>query len=199
MKRLLFCLICSLLWLTSPGFAKDLQWDAKQSSDTQKIGGRWMMRNHFNEVTMDEDFNGKFRLIIFGYTFCPDICPTALSNVSQAMDELEGMEEQFQPLFITVDPERDTPHVLREYVRSFHPSIIGLTGTPELVKRTADLFKVKYSKVPATKETEQHYLIDHSVGIYLMSETGIFITKFAHGVSGKDIAARIKEILESVK
>jgi len=199
MKSLLFCLVTSFLLITSPSFAKDLQWDAKQSAENKTIGGRWMLRNHFSEVTLDRDFTGKFRLIFFGYTFCPDVCPTALANVAEAMDELEGMEEQFQPLFITVDPERDTPIILREYVKNFHPSIIGLTGTPELIKRTADLFNVKYSKVPATKETEEHYLIDHSAGLYFMSETGIFIAKFAHGISGKDIATRIKEILASVK
>lgn len=199
MKIICIYILSCFFLLASPASAQDLQWDKKQSTQDQKIGGRWMLRNHFSEVTMDEHFNGKFRLIFFGYTFCPDVCPTALANVAEAMDELEGMEEQFQPLFITVDPERDTPFILRQYVKNFHPSIIGLTGTPALVKRTADLFKVKYSKVPASKETPEHYLIDHSAGLYFMSETGIFITKFAHGISGKEIATRIKEILESVK
>jgi len=164
------------------------------------IGGRWLLNNHFNEVVTDQDFTGKFRLIFFGYTFCPDVCPTSLSNVADAMDILEkteGFNEEIQPLFISVDPKRDTPTVLREYVKNFHPKIIGLTGPESLIKRTADLFKVKYSIAPESKgKDDEFYLIDHSAGLYFMSPTGIFITKFAHGISGEEIAKRILEILE---
>lgn len=165
-----------------------------------QIGGRWLLKNHFNEVVNDQDFTGKFRLIFFGYTFCPDVCPTSLSNVADAMEILEkteGFNEDIQPLFISVDPKRDTPTVLREYVSNFHPKIIGLTGTESLIKRTADLFKVKYNIAPESKgKDDEFYLIDHSAGLYFMSPTGIFITKFAHGISGADIAKRILEILD---
>lgn len=164
-----------------------------------KIGGRWILQNHFNEVVTDQHFTGKFRLIFFGYTFCPDVCPTSLSNVADALDILEKsntFKEEIQPLFVSVDPKRDTPSVLREYVSNFHPSIIGLTGSEDLIKRTADLFNVKYEIAPESKGKEdEYYLIDHSAGLYFMSPTGIFITKFAHGISGEEIAKRILEIL----
>lgn len=199
MKLFLICLLSSLFWIATPSFAKNLDWDSKQSSETKKIGGRWLLKNHFNEVVTDQDFTGKFRLIFFGYTFCPDVCPTSLSNLAQAMDELDSLKEEFQPLFISLDPKRDTPTLLREYVKNFHPAIIGLTGNENLIKRTADLFNVKYSKAPETPETKEHYVIDHSAGLFFMSETGIFIAKFAHGISGKAIATRIKEILEANK
>jgi len=188
----LFIAIIGIILFSTVSHAQKLEWEAKEK---RTIGGKWIMSNHFNEFVTDQHFTGKFRLIFFGYTFCPDVCPTSLSNISEAMDELEGMEEKFQPLFISVDPERDTTTVLREYVKNFHPSIIGLTGPAKLIKRTADLFKVKYSKVPATNDKDEHYLIDHSAGVYFMSPTGQFIRKFAHGLSGKDMAKRIKEIL----
>ncbi len=197
MKFILACL--SFLLFSAPLHAEKLEWDAKEKAGNQKIGGRWILNDHFNDVVTDQHFTGKFRLIFFGYTFCPDVCPTSLSNIAEAIDELKGMEEEFQPLFISVDPTRDTPSVLREYVANFHPSIIGLTGPEHLIKRTADLFKVKYSKVPEQEGKEEHYLIDHSAGLYFMSPNGHFIRKFAHGLPGKDIAKRIKEILEEAQ
>ncbi|NRP09101.1 SCO1/SenC [Marinobacterium sp. xm-a-121] len=194
-----FLAIIGLLLFSTVSYAGNLEWEAKEKSNERTIGGRWMMSNHFNEFVTDADYFGKFQIIFFGYTFCPDVCPTSLSNIAEAMDELEGMKEEFQPLFISVDPERDTPTVLREYVRNFHPSIIGLTGPANLIKRTADLFKVKYSKVPASDEKDEHYLIDHSAGVYFMSPGGRFIRKFAHGLPGKDMAKRIKEIIAESK
>jgi protein SCO1 len=164
-----------------------------------KIGGRWILKNHFNEVVTDQHFTGKFRLIFFGYTFCPDICPTALSNVAEAMDLLTDLDVDIQPLFVSVDPKRDTPEVLREYVSNFHPKIIGLTGTPELIKRTADLFKVKYSIVKSDDPKDDFYTIDHSAGVYFMSPNGYFITKFPHGFSGESIARSIRKILKENK
>jgi len=193
MKFVFTCLAIILFATTS--HANNLEWDKKQKEEQRTIGGRWMLNDHFNEFTTDQHFTGKFRLIFFGYTFCPDVCPTSLSNIADAMDELEGMKEKFQPLFISVDPKRDNPTVLREYVSNFHPSIIGLTGPEHLIKRTADLFKVKYSIAPADENTEEHYIIDHSAGVYFMSPTGQFILKFAHGLSGENMAKRIKEVI----
>ncbi|MDV7341072.1 SCO family protein [Terasakiella sp. A23] len=172
-----------------------LSFDAFAQAD--RIGGRWIMQNHFSEVVTDQHFKGKFRLIFFGYTFCPDVCPTSLSNVAEAMDLLEDMDEEFQPLFVSVDPKRDTPQVLREYVSNFHPKLIGLTGTKAAIDRITDRFKVSYSVVKDDKNDEEYYLIDHSAGLYFMSETGIFIRKFAHGISGEEIANRIKDILKN--
>jgi len=165
-----------------------------------KVGGRWILQNHFNEIVTDQHFKGKFRLIFFGYTFCPDVCPTALSNVSDALDILDktpGFKEDIQPLFVSVDPERDTAGVLREYVKNFHPKIIGLTGNKSSIEHVTKLFKVKYEIAPESKGKEdEYYLIDHSAGVYFMSPNGYFISKFAHGISGQQIADKILKILE---
>lgn len=199
MKFIFSCL--AFLLFAAPLHAEKLEWGSKEMEEDQKLGGRWMMNNHFNEFVTNQHYTGKFRLIFFGYTFCPDVCPTSLSNLAEALDELEKMkmEEEFVPLFVSVDPQRDTPTVLREYVANFHPSIIGLTGPKNLVDHMAKLFKVKYSLAPAEENTDEHYIIDHSAGLYFMSPTGIFIRKFAHGLPGKEVAQRIKEIIEANK
>ncbi len=170
---------------------------ANQEEDVQasSINGRFLLMNHFGEAVTDQDYRGKFQLITFGYTFCPDICPTTLVNMAQALKLLGGSAERIQPLFISVDPERDTPKVLREYVAYFHPDIIGLTGTPDLVRRAADNFKVKYEKVVDPNRDPKLYSVDHSAGIYLMSPDGQFIAKFAHALPPDELAKRIRSFL----
>ncbi len=160
------------------------------------IGGRFMLQDHFGRFITDQDIAGKFQLIYFGYTFCPDVCPTSLIALSAALNQLDEAEaEQFQPLFITVDPERDTPKVLGEYVTYFHPSLIGLTGTKEMIEHVSQLYKVKFERVEDPSRPADQYIIDHSSGLYLMAPDGQFITKFAHGASPGLIAERLRSYL----
>ena len=159
------------------------------------INGRFMLMNHYGEMVTDRDFGDRYQLIYFGYTFCPDVCPSSLMVITQALKLLGDDAARIQPLFITVDPERDTPQVLREYVAYFHPSIIGLTGSPELIARTAQNFRVSYAKVLVPGMPPDQYQMDHSAGVFLLAPNGRLLVKFAHGILPKDMAARIKDFL----
>lgn len=159
------------------------------------INGRFMLMNHYGEMVTDRDFGDRYQLIYFGYTYCPDVCPSALMVITQALKLLGDDAVRIQPLFISVDPERDTPQVLREYVSYFHPSIIGLTGSPELIARTAKNFRVSYEKVLVPGMPPDQYQMDHSAGVFLLAPNGRFLVKFAHGMLPKDMAARIKDFL----
>lgn len=159
------------------------------------INGRFMLMNHYGEMVTDRDFGDRYQLIYFGYTYCPDVCPSALMVITQALKLLGDDAARIQPLFISVDPERDTPQVLREYVSYFHPSIVGLTGSPELIARTAKNFRVSYEKVLVPGMPPDQYQMDHSAGVFLLAPNGRFLVKFAHGMLSKDMAARIKDFL----
>lgn len=159
------------------------------------INGRFMLMNHYGEMVTDRDFGDRYQLIYFGYTFCPDVCPSALMVITQALKLLGDDAARIQPLFITVDPERDTPQVLREYVAYFHPSIIGLTGSPDLIARTTANFRVTYEKVQVPGMPPDQYQMDHSAGVFLLAPDDRLLVKFAHGILAKDMAARIKDFL----
>ena len=139
--------------------------------------------------------HGKFHLIFFGYTFCPDVCPTALISVSSALNQLGEQAEAIHSYFITVDPSRDTPDVLKTYVGYFHQSITGLTGTQTMIDKVAKLYRAKYERVIDPNREPDQYIIDHSSGLYLMAPDGTFITKFAHGLPASDLADRLREYL----
>ncbi len=160
-----------------------------------RIGGRFMLRNHNGKLVNDQDLLGSYQLIYFGYTFCPDVCPTSLITLSSAIRELGALSEKITPYFITVDPARDTIEVLSTYVSYFHPRLVGLTGSQEMVDRVARLYNVKYQKVVDESRPKDQYIIDHSSGLYLMAPDGAFITKLAHGIPAREMAARIREII----
>lgn len=195
--RLLALFLALVFSLMSGVAAAETAPVANQEEDVQpsSIIGRFLLVNHFGEAVTDLDYRGKFQLVTFGYTFCPDICPTTLVNMAQALKLLGASAERIQPLFVSVDPERDTPKVLREYVTYFHPDFIGLTGTPDLVKRVADNFKVKYEKVVDPNRDPKLYSVDHSAGIYLMAPDGQFVVKFAHALPPDELAKRIRSFL----
>lgn len=154
------------------------------------IGGPFTLTAHDGRVVSDADFTGKYRLIFFGYTFCPDICPTELQTIAQAMDLLGDAAGDVQPLFITIDPARDTAPVLADYVKLFHPAILGLTGTEAQIAAVAKSYRVYFarSQEPAAADT---YLMDHSTFSYLMAPDGSFITVFAKGTTAEQMAAAI--------
>jgi protein SCO1/2 len=140
------------------------------------IGGPFELIDQHGKPVTDKTFRGQYMLIYFGYGFCPDVCPTELSNMASALDVLGTKAKNVQPIFITVDPERDTPEFLADYVANFHPRLIGLTGTPEQVKAAAKAYKVYYAK--ATKPGETDYLMDHTSFVYLMGPDGRFLSLF---------------------
>jgi cytochrome oxidase Cu insertion factor (SCO1/SenC/PrrC family) len=111
------------------------------------------------QAVSDHDFRGRLQLIYFGYTFCPDICPTALASAAQALELLGDEARHVQPIFITVDPARDTPSVLKRYAGYFHPRLLGLSGSLEMTRRTAENFNVHYAKVASASGDPDRYRI----------------------------------------
>ena len=136
------------------------------------VGGPFTLTDQNGRRRSDRDFRGKLMIVYFGYTFCPDVCPADLMAIGQALDALGPAADGVQPIFITVDPERDTK-LLAEYVRAFHKSLIGLTGTPEEIRKVANAYKAFYAKVPGTRDGD--YAIDHTGVIYLMGRGGEYL------------------------
>jgi protein SCO1/2 len=160
-----------------------------------KIGGPFTLSDHTGRQATEQDFRGKYMLIFFGYTFCPDVCPTSLTEISAAMDKLGTDAAKVVPILVTIDPERDTAEVLKDYVGHFHPSVVGLTGTPEQIKQIAKSYRVYYAKVPDEGGDKDAYLMDHSSVIYLMGPDGKFMAHFNHQTDAETMAAKIKSLL----
>lgn len=156
------------------------------------INPRYLLQDTNGRAFMDSDHHGKFQLITFGYTFCPDICPTTLIEMAEVLKLLGTDAARLQPIFVSVDPERDTLDVLRAYTGFFDTRILGATAAPELVRRAADNFKVRYEKVSEPGAAPQQYAVDHSAGMYLLGPRGEFITKFGYATPVADVAARIR-------
>jgi cytochrome oxidase Cu insertion factor (SCO1/SenC/PrrC family) len=152
------------------------------------IGGPFALIDQAGNPRTDENFRGKLLLIYFGYSYCPDVCPTDLQQIGLAVDRLGAAGGTVQPLFITLDPERDTAAHLAEYVPLFHPRLIGLTGSAEQIRGVASAYKVYYAKYPPGSAD---YVIDHSSFIYLVDENGKYIGFFPPGTT----ADRMVEII----
>ena len=143
----------------------------------EPVGGPFELIDHTGQARTERDFRGKLMLVYFGFTYCPDICPTDLQAIGLAMDKLGAGADNLQPLFITVDPERDTREHLAEYVKLFHPRLIGLTGSRRCDPPAADAYKVYYAKVPLGKDAGD-YTVDHTAFIYLMDRDGNYLGFF---------------------
>ncbi len=173
------------------------------SARRDTIGGSFTLTDHTGRRVSDADFRGKFLLIFFGYTYCPDVCPTAMANVSLVMEELGSDAAEVQPLFISVDPERDDPAELADFVGQFDPRIVGLTGTPEEIAEVARKFRVYYRKVTAEElggeasDGADDYLMDHSAYVYLMGPDGGFIEVFSHTEDPAEVARAVREAIRS--
>ncbi|MGH6662186.1 MAG: SCO family protein [Rhodospirillales bacterium] len=162
---------------------------------TVKVGGPFALVDHAGKAVTDADYRGKFLLIYFGYTHCPDMCPITAQKMASALDGLGGAGEAIQPLMITIDPERDTPAVLAEFVNLFHPRMIGLTGTPDQVATVAKAYRVYYAKGSDSK-VAHHYLMDHSSVVYLVGPEGKFLIAFSHQASPEQMTKVIRSYLQ---
>jgi protein SCO1/2 len=156
------------------------------------IGGPFQLVDQNGKPVTDADLKGKWSLIYFGYTHCPDACPTALNDISIALSELGTKRDEVRPVFITVDPERDTPETLKAYVTSFDAPILALTGTAEQVAKAAKGYRVYYAKHP---EAGGDYSMDHSSVIYVMDPQGRFTASFTHESAPEQISERLKKLL----
>ncbi len=167
------------------------------------IGGSFTLTDHTGRRVSDADFRGRFLLIFFGYTYCPDVCPTAMANVSLVMEELGAEASEVQPLFISVDPQRDDPGELADFVGQFDPRIVGLTGSPAEIAEVARKYRVYYRKVTAeelggeSSEDGDDYLMDHSAYVYLMGPDGRFLEVFTHTEDPAEVARAIREAIRS--
>ena len=157
------------------------------------VGGPFTLVDHTGREVTQESYPGRFLLMFFGYTFCPDVCPTELGNLAVALDELGEDIDRIAPLFISIDVERDTPALLAEYVSLFHASLIGLTGTRDQVDEVARNYRVVYRKVEDPEYT--YYLMDHTAFTYLMGPDGELVRMFAHGTPPEELAGAIRDAL----
>ncbi|MEQ8587973.1 MAG: SCO family protein [Thalassobaculaceae bacterium] len=162
-----------------------------QSQDGQvDIGGPFTLTDQTGRTVTEETYEGTWQVVFFGYTFCPDICPTDLATMTAALDELGPMAEQVSPIFISIDPERDTVEQLAAYHEYFHPRFSMLTGSPEQVDAAAKEFRVYYAKVES--ESASDYLMDHSSITYVLDPDGDYVTHFSHGTPPEKIAETLR-------
>ncbi len=154
------------------------------------IGGPFSLIDQNGERRSQDDFAGSYMLVNFGFTFCPDVCPTALRDMSAAIDQLGADGEKVIPVFITIDPERDTVEKLKPYAAHFHPRLVALTGSSDEIAAAAKAYRVYYARADIDLGSED-YLMDHSSLYYLMGPDGKYIRHFSHGTPPDEMAAAI--------
>jgi len=167
----------------------------RQITDTAEqapvgIGGDFVLTDQNGAARRDADFRGKFMLVYFGYTFCPDVCPTTLTMMTDALAKLGPDAARFAPIFITVDPARDTPAQLKQYIAAFDPRFTALTGSDGQIARVAQEYRVYYRKVVGDKPG--NYTMDHSSVIYLMGRDGRYVGHFNTDISAAELANDLK-------
>lgn len=171
----------AFLWLSGSG-SKSL------------IGGPFVLQDGNGKQVTDRDFRGNYMLVYFGYTFCPDVCPTTLNELASALDHLGAKANKLQPIFITVDPKRDTPSVMKQYTAAFTPRLIGLTGTAEQIADVAKEYRVYYAE-HRTGPGPSDYSMDHSSILYLMGPDGQFIAPIRADESGDQMATDLAKLM----
>jgi len=161
-----------------------------------RIGGPFTLTNQDGKTVRDTDFAGQYRLVYFGYTFCPDVCPTDMQHVGQGLRLLEksdpAVAAKIVPIFITVDPARDTPAVLKQFVGAFHPRMIGLTGSQAAIDAAAKAYAVAHEAQPSAPGATG-YLVDHSRATYLMSPDGKPMALVRADISGDAVAEDLRK------
>jgi cytochrome oxidase Cu insertion factor (SCO1/SenC/PrrC family) len=177
----------------------------------EPIGGAFSLIDHEGRRRSDADFRGKLLLVYFGFTFCSDVCPVDLQSIATTLDRLGPAGERVQPLFITVDPEKDTPSQLKAYVALFHPRLIGLTGSPAEIKQVASAYKVYYAKTTDTKTTDTKttdtktafakrdgYEIDHTGFVFLVGKDGEYLGYLPPGTPADRMIGAIRPLVSAL-
>jgi protein SCO1/2 len=159
---------------------------------------RYLLMGTNGRSVMSDDFRGRFQLIAFGFVSCPDVCPTTLLEMSHLLAALGPRAQHLQPIFITIDPQRDTAQVLGAYTQAFDARIVGLTGSPDLVRRAADQFKVRFAKVQEPGANPDVYTMDHTAGMFLLAPDGTMVARFGYGLPVAQITERIQHWLTAV-
>ena len=178
----------------------------QNKNNNEKIGGDFDLTNHLGDKITNDSFNDYHRLVFFGFTNCPDLCPNTLNNVGTIIDEIDK-KNKIVPIFITVDPERDTVNKLNDYLKNFHPKIIGLTGTKEQIKNVKSNYKIFSKKIIDMKDMDEKkddhhdshdhggYSVDHTTIIYLMDKKGFYITHFSPESKNSEIINKLNKYL----
>jgi protein SCO1/2 len=179
-------------FLIAPDSSVDQRLGAVEAPGKVAIGGDFTLVDQTGATRHDADFRGKLMLVYFGYTYCPDVCPTELQKMSEAIDQLGAKGDAVQPIFITVDPQRDTVEQMKAYAANFHPRLVALTGSAEQVAAAAHAYRVYYQQV---KQPDGSYLMDHSSVIYLMARDGSYLAHFGAETDAAQMAAAIAKQL----
>lgn len=181
-----------------PAFAQSSHsLDLLNEANNTTIIPRYLLQDPNGRSITNEDFRGRFQLISFGYTYCPDVCPTTLVEMAEILKQLGEEAARVQPIFISVDPERDTGKILKTYTEFFDARILGLTSSPALVRRAADNFKIRYSKVREPGSDPDRYAVDHSAGMILLGPDGAFVKKFAFGMPVAEVTVQIRNFIKN--
>ena len=157
------------------------------------VGGPFSLVNHNGRTVSEEDFKGEYLLVYFGFTHCADTCPLGLYVISAALKQLAGLGDQVRPVFVTLDPKRDTVDVMSEYVQAFHPRMVGLTGTHEQVTAMAKTFGMAFM----VGDFDGEYVVYHTTFTFLMNREGEFLKAFSHGLEIDELSHAIREVLEA--
>jgi protein SCO1 len=169
-----------------------------QDQATIPIGGPIALIDQNGMPFGEAQLQGRYRLIYFGFSFCPDICPTELTNMQNGLQRFEAMDaaraRKVQPIFISVDPERDTPAALKDYASNFHPRLVALTGTPAQIASTTKAYRI-YAQKRIEGGDSQNYLVDHSSVMFLMAPDGRYLTNFGYGTPPDTIAKTLSELV----
>lgn len=198
MSRILFVVFAAVIFVGAVIGGKNLFLSDPsriKAVGTVNIGGPFSLVDHTGKAVTEQDFAGKYMLIYFGYTFCPDVCPTSLAIMGEALDQLDADQlAKVVPIFITVDPERDTSEVLAGYVPHFHKKMVGLTGSLKDIKAAAKVFKVFFGKANED-DPDGNYTMDHGSTTYLMGPDGTYVAHFSHGTPAQIMADKMAEFL----
>lgn len=195
-RRPVALLLAALLLAALPALAQPTgaRHDAPPT-DVAPLLPRYLLMDVQGRAVTQEDFRGRLQLVTFGFISCPDVCPTTLLEVKQILGELGAQAARVQPIFITVDPARDTREVLRDYTAAFDPRILGLTGSPELIRRAADSFRVQYEIVREPGAAPDNYTMNHTAGMVLLDGRGRFLARLPYAMPASQIVERIRAAL----
>lgn len=184
-------LVSAVAVVAAAGIGASYVLNNKKMSETLSVGGPFKLIGTDGQEVTEAALKGKYSLFFFGFTFCPDACPTALNTFSLVLGKLGADADKIQPVFVSIDPDRDTPAVLKAYLSSFDPRIMGLTGTPAEIAETAKEFRVYYAK----QGEGEFYLMDHSTAIIVMNPDYDYAGVMAGNMQPDEMVARLKDII----
>lgn len=177
------------------GLTFTLRGDDYKGSGTPLIGGPFTMVNQKGETVTEKTYTGKYLLLFFGFTYCKDICPAELQVMTAAFAQMGADADRITPIFISVDPDRDTPQVMASYVSNFDSRLQGLTGSPEQLAAMAKAYHVFYKKIPNPNDSKD-YEMDHPAILYLMGPDGKFMKHFTYSTDAKALAEALQKVLD---